>query len=67
MKRKLWPVLFWLLLWQGASMALGQPLLLPSPPRVLGCLGELAGTPGYWAALALSSGRILADPISIWR
>ena len=60
-------VLFWLLLWQGASMALGQPLLLPSPPRVLGCLGELAGTPGYWAALALSSGRILADPISIWR
>lgn len=59
MKRKLWPVLFWLLLWQGASMALGQPLLLPSPPRVLGCLGELAGTPGYWAALALSSGRIL--------
>ena len=59
MKRKLWPVLFWLLLWQGASLALGQPLLLPSPLRVLGCLGELAGTPGYWAALALSSGRIL--------
>ena len=59
MKRKLWPVLFWLLLWQGGSMALGQPLLLPSPLRVLGSLGRLMGTPDYWSALALSSGRIL--------
>ena len=33
--------------------------MLPSPLRVLDCLGELAGTPGYWAALALSAGRIL--------
>ena len=59
MKRKLWPALFWLLLWQGASMALGQPLLLPSPPRVLRCLWDLVRTGGYWAALALSAGRIL--------
>ena len=58
-KNGLWAAAVWLLLWQGASMALGQPLLLPSPLRVLGCLWGLVRTAGYWSALALSSGRIL--------
>ena len=57
--RKLWPAIFWLLLWQGASAALGQPLLLPSPLQVAGCLWGLFRTAGYWSALALSTGRIL--------
>ena len=34
-------VLFWLLLWQAASTAVGLPLLLPSPLRVLARLKEL--------------------------
>ena len=57
--RKLWPAIFWLLLWQGVSAALGQPLLRPSPLQVAGCLWGLFRTAGYWSALALSTGRIL--------
>ena len=40
-------VLFWLLVWQAAAMALHQPLLLSSPFRVaerlFALLGERAG------------------------
>ena len=62
MKRKnrpvrLWAAAFWLLVWQGASMALagttgGRMLLLASPVQALGRLLALAGTGAFCCALA---------------
>ena len=69
MKRKnrpvrLWAAAFWLLVWQGASMALagttgGRMLLLASPVQALGRLLALAATAEFWQAAAFSSLRIL--------
>ena len=61
---RLWAVAFWLLVWQGASMALaattgGRMLLLASPVQALGRLLALAGTMAFWRAAAFSSLRIL--------
>lgn len=61
---RLWAVAFWLLVWQGASMALaattgGKMLLLASPLSALLRLLQLAGTVGFWQAVAASAARIL--------
>lgn len=56
---RLWAVLFWLAVWQIGAMALGQPLLLPSPWAALVRLGELAVTARFWRAILWSTGRIL--------
>ena len=61
---RLWAVIFWLLVWEGASLALaattgGRMLLLASPVQALGRLIDLAGTPEFWRAAAFSSLRIL--------
>ena len=61
---RLWAVTFWLLVWEGASLALasttgGQMLLLASPVQALRRLLALAGTAGFWQAVAFSSVRIL--------
>lgn len=54
-----WAVLFWLLVWQGASMALNLPILLPSPLAALERLGELAVTSAFWRAVGWSAARIM--------
>lgn len=61
---RLWAVLFWLLVWQGGSMALNAAyphghLLLPSPLSALTRLGELALTAGFWRAVGWSALRII--------
>ncbi|MBQ9347047.1 MAG: ABC transporter permease subunit [Oscillibacter sp.] len=56
---RLWPVLFWLAVWQTGSLVLAQPLLLPSPADALLRLADLAGTAPFWRAVLRSSGRIL--------
>lgn len=53
-----WAVGFWLLVWQGVSMAVDLPILLPSPLAALGRLGELAATAGFWRAVGWSAVRI---------
>ena len=55
-----WAVLFWLLVWQGASMALSTAyphghLLLASPLSALVRLGELACTAAFWRAVGNSA------------
>ena len=55
-----WAVLFWLLVWQGASMALSDAyphghLLLASPLSALVRLGELACTAAFWRAVGNSA------------
>lgn len=59
-----WAVAFWLLVWQGGSMALSAAyphgaLLLASPLSALARLGELAVTAAFWRAVAASAVRIL--------
>lgn len=56
---RLWAAAFWLLVWQGMSMALGQELLLASPVSALLRLLELAVTAPFWQAVGWSAGRIL--------
>lgn len=51
---------FWLLVWQGLSMAVDQALLLPGPWPVLRRLLELARTGRFWLISCTSLLRILA-------
>lgn len=59
-----WAVFFWLLIWQGASMALAAlyphgSLLLPSPLSATARLLELIVTLSFWKTIATSSVHIL--------
>ena len=61
---RLWAAAFWLLVWEGASLALasttgGRMLLLASPVGALGRLLALAATAEFWQTVAFSSVRIL--------
>ena len=51
---RLGAVAVWLLLWQLASMAVGLPLLLPSPLAVLLRLGQLCTGADFWLTVASS-------------
>ena len=55
---KLWAVLFWLLAWQLAAMALDREILLASPLRALSRLGALAVRADFWLAVGRSLLRI---------
>ena len=50
-KIRFWAVAFWLLLWQAASMAIDQQLILVSPVRVLLRLTELVPTGEFWISV----------------
>ncbi len=54
-----WAVAVWLAVWQAGSMALRQPLLLPSPLAVGRCLLALLPTAAFWAAVGGSALRIM--------
>lgn len=56
---RLGAVAVWLLLWQLPSMAVGLPLLLPSPLAVLLRLGQLCTGADFWLTVASSLLRIL--------
>ena len=56
---RLGAVAVWLRLWQLASMAVGLPLLLPSPLAVLLRLGQLCTGADFWLTVASSLLRIL--------
>ena len=57
--KKLWVPCLWLVLWQGASLAVGEALLLPAPLPVLRRMGELLLTGSFWGICLHSLGRIL--------
>lgn len=50
---------FWLGVWQLAALAVGQPVLLPTPAQALEELVRLLPTPALWQRAAFSTGRIL--------
>ncbi len=54
-----WAVVFWLAVWQIASMRLDQQLLLVSPLRVIARLAELSVTGTFWSAVGYSMARIV--------
>ncbi len=54
----LWSVLFWLLIWQLASMALASDILLVSPIKVLITLGGLIFTADFWQSIGFTFLRI---------
>lgn len=57
---RLWAVAFWLLVWQLASMAVGQRLLLASPLETLLRFLQLSVTGSFWGSALFSLGHILA-------
>lgn len=54
-----WAVALWLILWQGASMLVGQEFLLASPLTVLARLAALVQTADFWRAALFTLARIL--------
>lgn len=63
-KIRVWAVVFWLLIWQGAAMSLRAlyphgALLLASPLSALERLFMLAGTAAFWRAVLASAAHIL--------
>lgn len=52
-------LLFWALIWQTAAMVKGNPLLLPTPGRVLLRLIQLMGEAAFWQTTLISIGRVL--------
>lgn len=79
-KLKIWAILFWLAVWEIASLLLHQPILLVSPVRVVCRTWELAGEASFWRsilfslsriaagfALGLSAGAVLAALAARWR
>ena len=52
-------VLFWIAVWQIASMWLGQEILLASPVSVIRRLFELIFTCDFWHSAGFSFGRIV--------
>ena len=59
-KIKLWAAVVWLLIWQAASMCIGQEILLVSPVSVILCLFEFVRTMEFWQSLAVSFVKILS-------
>ena len=55
---RLWAVVFWLVVWQIASMAIHQDLFLVSPIRVIARLGQLVTEGFFWSSIANSLLRI---------
>ncbi|HJC47564.1 MAG TPA: ABC transporter permease subunit [Candidatus Lachnoclostridium pullistercoris] len=57
--RKFLILLFWTALWQAASAAVGNSILLTGPADVLKTLVSLAVTADFWKTIACSSGKIM--------
>ncbi|MBQ6594853.1 MAG: ABC transporter permease subunit [Clostridia bacterium] len=63
---RLWAVLFWLCVWQAASMALGSELLLVSPVRVILRLSEMVREAQFWRAILFTLMRIALGFLLAW-
>lgn len=63
---RLWAVLFWLCVWQAASMALGSELLLVSPVRVILRLSEMVLEAQFWRAILFTLMRIALGFLLAW-
>ena len=57
--RRAGAVLFWLVVWQAAAMAIGQEVFLVSPVQALRTLLQLLPRADFWHRVGFSAGRIL--------
>lgn len=57
---RIFVIFFWLAVWQIASLAIHQDLLLVSPVTVLSTLFSLIGQAEFWATVLYSFSRIVA-------
>ena len=57
--RRIAAAVFWLAVWQGAAMAIGQEVFLVSPVQALRTLLGLLPRADFWRRVGFSSGRIL--------
>ncbi|MGI5970265.1 MAG: ABC transporter permease [Oscillospiraceae bacterium] len=57
-------LLFWLAVWQAASLCVGKALIVPSPLAVARTLYSLSGTADFWVAAGLSLLRIFVGFIT---
>ena len=62
-KTKRWPIVFWLMIWQAASVFVGQEILLASPAAVLKRLFTLVTEPVFWQSLLFSGAEELLTPL----
>lgn len=56
---KLLAVLFWLVVWQVASLIIGEEIFLPSPLAVLLRLASIVTEDGFWGAVCFTLRRII--------
>lgn len=61
---KIFAVLFWLILWEIASVSVGKDILLASPVAVAGALVKMTGSKELWQAICFSSLRIILGFLS---
>ena len=52
-------LVFWTAVWYLAALGFHNPLLLPTPLQVLGCLGRMMAAASFWKITAISICRIL--------
>ena len=57
---RLWPVVTWLLIWQGLSAYIGHDILLVSPVSVVHRLSQLVREAGFWQSILFSLWHITA-------
>lgn len=55
---RIWAVLFWMMVWQLASMGLDSEILLVSPVRVACRLAQLVRTLAFWRSVCFTLSRI---------
>ena len=51
--------MFWLIIWEGASLLIGEELFLPSPVRTMECLVSLIPQQEFWGAVFFTLCRII--------
>jgi NitT/TauT family transport system permease protein len=59
-KIKLWAVVFWLVIWEMASLSINKEILLVSPIKVIARLGQLSLTALFWKSILFSLARIIS-------
>ncbi len=52
-------IMFWLIIWEGASLLIGEELFLPSPVRTMECLVSLVPQQEFWSAVFFTLCRII--------
>ena len=53
-------IAFWLIMWELASLLIGEELFLPSPVAVVMRLFSMIGLPGFWSSILFTLSRIIS-------